>query len=174
MPGSRSPPGSVASRCWTVLSLRVRGTRIADIASDPQIWGSPRVDDDRNGPGAPVLSSFVFFDTTGFMTSATPRPAMRSFPTRIFRSSRRRRRRNRYCDGDEGWCDDWLAFRSEPHSCRCQGIAKPMKNMVRTPQVALPHCQHAPTLGLQRGCMLSVTNPRSCELWFPIPEIGLG
>ena len=42
-PGSRSPPGSVASRCWTVFSLRVRGTRIADIASDtPQIWGSPR------------------------------------------------------------------------------------------------------------------------------------
>ena len=28
-----------------------RGTRIADIASDtPQIWGSPWVDDDRNGP----------------------------------------------------------------------------------------------------------------------------
>ena len=28
-----------------------RGTRIADIASDtPQIWGSPRGDDDRNGP----------------------------------------------------------------------------------------------------------------------------
>ena len=50
-PGSRSPPGSVASRCWTVFPLRVRGTRIADIASDkPQIWGSPWVDDDRNGP----------------------------------------------------------------------------------------------------------------------------
>ena len=42
---------SSASRCWTVFSLRVRGTRIADIASDtPQIWGSPQVDDDRNGP----------------------------------------------------------------------------------------------------------------------------
>ena len=50
-PGPRSPPGSVTSRCWTVFSLRVRGTRIADIASDtPQIWGSPRVDDHRNGP----------------------------------------------------------------------------------------------------------------------------
>ena len=48
-PGRR--PGSVASRCWTVFSLRVRRTRIADIASDtPLIWGSPRVDDDRNGP----------------------------------------------------------------------------------------------------------------------------
>ena len=39
------------------------GTRIADIASEPQIWGSPRVDDDRNGPGAPILSSFRFLDT---------------------------------------------------------------------------------------------------------------
>ena len=48
-PGLR--PGSVASRCWTVFSLRVRRTRIADIASDtPLIWGSPRGDDDRNGP----------------------------------------------------------------------------------------------------------------------------
>ena len=47
----RFPPGSVASRCWMAFSLRVRGTRIADIASDtPQIWGSPRSDDDRNGP----------------------------------------------------------------------------------------------------------------------------
>ena len=36
-PGLR--PGSVASRCWTVFSLRVRRTRIADIASDtPLIW----------------------------------------------------------------------------------------------------------------------------------------
>ena len=61
----RFPLGSLASPCWTVFSLRVRGTRIADIASDPQIWGSPRVDDDRNGPGAPILSSFVFLDTTG-------------------------------------------------------------------------------------------------------------
>ena len=58
----------MASRCWTVFSLRVRGTRIADIASDPQTWGSPRVDDDRNGPGAPVLSSFVFLDRTGTPT----------------------------------------------------------------------------------------------------------
>ena len=66
-PGSRSPPGSVASRCWTVFSLRVRGTRIADIASDtPQIWGSPWVDDESKRPGAPVLSSFVFLDRTGF------------------------------------------------------------------------------------------------------------
>ena len=41
----------MASRFWTVFSLRVRGTRIADIASDtPQIWGSLRGDDDRNGP----------------------------------------------------------------------------------------------------------------------------
>ena len=48
-PGLR--PGSVASRCWTVFSLRVRRTRIADIASDtPLIWGSPQGDDDRNGP----------------------------------------------------------------------------------------------------------------------------
>ena len=48
-PGLR--PGSVASRCWTVFSPRVRRTRIADIASDtPLIWGSPRGDDDRNGP----------------------------------------------------------------------------------------------------------------------------
>ena len=52
----------MASRCWTVFSLRVRGPRIADIASDtPQIWGSPWVDDDSKRPGAPVLSSFVFF-----------------------------------------------------------------------------------------------------------------
>ncbi len=56
---ARSGPGaarawiqvSVASRCWTVFPLRVRGTRIADIASEtPQIWGSPRGDDHRNGP----------------------------------------------------------------------------------------------------------------------------
>ena len=60
----RFPLGSVASPCWTVFSLRVRRTRIADIASDPQIWSSPQVDDDRNGPGAPILSSFVFLDTT--------------------------------------------------------------------------------------------------------------
>ena len=66
-PGSRSPSGSVASRCWTVFSLRVRGTRIADIASDtPQIWGSPWVDDESKRPGAPVLSPFVFLDRTGF------------------------------------------------------------------------------------------------------------
>ena len=46
-------PGRVASRCWTVFSLRVRRTRIADIASDtPLIWGSPRGDDDRNGPAS--------------------------------------------------------------------------------------------------------------------------
>ena len=62
----RFPLGNLASPCWTVFSLRVRGTRIADTASDPQIWGSPRVDDDRDGPGAPILSSFVFLDTTGF------------------------------------------------------------------------------------------------------------
>ena len=44
-----------------------RGTRIADIASDtPQIWGSPWVDDESKRPGAPVLSSFVFLDRTGF------------------------------------------------------------------------------------------------------------
>ena len=55
----------MTSRCWTVFSLRVRGTRIADIASDtPQIWGSPWVDDDRNGL-APVLSSFVVFGQEG-------------------------------------------------------------------------------------------------------------
>ena len=34
-PGPRFPLGSVASPCWTVFSLRVRRTRIADIASDP-------------------------------------------------------------------------------------------------------------------------------------------
>ena len=39
--------------------------------------------------------------------------------------------------------------------------------------MAFPHCQHPPTVGLQRGCMLSVPNPCSCELWFPILEIGL-
>ena len=39
--------------------------------------------------------------------------------------------------------------------------------------MAFPHGQHAPTVGLQRGCMLSVSNPCSCELWLPIPEIGL-
>ena len=61
-PGFRS--GAWHPPCWTVFSLRVRRTRIADIASDPQIWGSPQVDDDRNGPGAPILSSFVFLDTT--------------------------------------------------------------------------------------------------------------
>ena len=39
--------------------------------------------------------------------------------------------------------------------------------------MTLPHGQHAPTVGLQRGCMLSVPNPCSCELWFPIFAIGL-
>ena len=49
-PGLR--PGSVASRCWTVFSLRVRRTRIADIASDtPLIWGSPRGDDEPSAHG---------------------------------------------------------------------------------------------------------------------------
>ena len=61
----------MASPCWTVFSLRVRRTRIADIASDPHIWGSPRVDDDRNGPGAPILSSFVFLDRTRLTQPAT-------------------------------------------------------------------------------------------------------
>ena len=66
-PGLR--PGSVASRCWTVFSLRVRRTRIADIASDtPLIWGSPRGDDDRNGPARQSLSSFVSLDRTRSQT----------------------------------------------------------------------------------------------------------
>ena len=60
-PGCRFPPGSVASRCWTVFSLRVRRTRIADIASDtPQICGSPRGDDDRNTRRASLEFVCVF------------------------------------------------------------------------------------------------------------------
>ena len=44
-----------------MFSLRVRGTRIADIAFDtPQIWGSPQVDDDRNGRRAGLEFVCVF------------------------------------------------------------------------------------------------------------------
>ena len=60
-PGAWHP---VAGRCFP---CAYGGTRIADIASDtPQIWGSPWVDDESKRPGAPVLSSFVFLDRTGF------------------------------------------------------------------------------------------------------------
>ena len=76
-PGPRFPLGNLASPCWTVFSLRVRETRIADTASDPQIWGSPRVDDDRDGPGAPILSSFVFLDTTRSISIAEGVPRTR-------------------------------------------------------------------------------------------------
>ena len=40
--------------------------------------------------------------------------------------------------------------------------------------MTLPQRQHAPTITFQRGRVLLVTNPCSRELWFPVPEIGLG
>ena len=61
----------MASRCWTVFSLRVRGTRSADIASDtPQIWGSPWVDDDRTARRA-SLEFVCVFDRTGPASQVT-------------------------------------------------------------------------------------------------------